>query len=70
MKLCNNIRQFRQAAGMSQSELADFCNCSRNTISSIETYQFYPTAFLAGKICLILHKSFEEVFYYVNDDEM
>lgn len=37
---------------------------SRNTISSIETRQFCPTARLALLICIALDKKFEELFYF------
>ena len=37
---------------------------SRNTISSIETGQFSPTAKLALVICIALDKQFEELFYF------
>ena len=35
---------------------------SRNTISSIETLQFYPTAKLALIICIALDKKVEDIF--------
>lgn len=37
---------------------------SRNTISSIETGQFTPSAKLALLQCLALDKKFEELFYF------
>ena len=37
---------------------------SRNTISSIETGQFNPTAKLALVLCIALDKKFEEIFYF------
>ena len=37
---------------------------SRNTISSIETGQFSPTAKLALILCIALDKKFEELFYF------
>ena len=49
---------------MSQAELAKAVGGSRNTISSIETGQFCPTAKLALVICVALDKKFEEVFYF------
>ena len=49
---------------MSQQNLADIVGVSRNTISSIETGQFNPTAKLALIICIALDKKFEEIFYF------
>ena len=60
----NRIKEFRGEMGLSQSELASAVGVSRNTISSIETGQYSPTAKLAYSLCLVLNKSFEEVFYF------
>ena len=45
-------------------QLADMVGVSRNTISSIETGQFNPTAKLAPVICIAPDKKFEELFYF------
>ena len=37
---------------------------SRNTISSIETGQFNPTAKLALILCIALDRKFEDLFYF------
>ncbi len=37
---------------------------SRNTISSIETGQFSPTAKPALDLCIALDKKIEELFYF------
>ncbi len=62
--LKNNLKQARAEKGMSQSELAAAVGVSRNTISSIETGQFNPTAKLALILCIALDKKFEELFYF------
>lgn len=62
--LMNNLKQARAEKGMSQSELAKLVGVSRNTISSIETGQFNPTAKLALILCIALDKKFEELFYF------
>ena len=49
---------------ISQQALADMVGVSRNTISSIETGQFNPTAKLALVLCIALDKKFEELFYF------
>lgn len=61
--LKNHLKEFRAAAKLSQQDLANLVGVSRNTISSIETGQFCPTAKLALVICVALNKSFEEIFY-------
>lgn len=62
--LKNSLKQARQKAGLSQTELAELVGVSRNTISSIETGQFNPTAKLALILCIALDKKFEELFYF------
>jgi len=62
--LKNRVKKLRKEQGLSQSELARVVGVSRNTISSIETGQFYPTAKLALIICIALNKKFEEVFFF------
>lgn len=63
----NRIKEERQKSGLSQGELAEIVGVSRNTISSIETGQFNPTAKLALVLCIALNKKFEELFYFENN---
>ena len=49
---------------LSQTQLAELVGVSRNTISSIETGQFNPTAKLALILCIALEQKFEDLFYF------
>lgn len=62
--LKNRLREVRKAKGYSQQKLADEVGVSRNTISSIETGQFNPTAKLALILCIALDEKFEDLFYF------
>ena len=62
--LKNRLKEYRKELNLSQDELARMVGVSRNTISSIETGQFCPTAKLALVICIALDKKFEDVFYF------
>lgn len=62
--LRNRLKEARGQAGLSQGQLAELVGVSRNTISSIETGQFSPTAKLALVICIALEKKFEDLFYF------
>ena len=61
--LKNNLKEARAEKRLSQAELAQLVGVSRNTISSIETGQFNPTARLALILCIALDKKFEDMFY-------
>ena len=62
--LKNYLKEIRIEKNLSQNALAELVGVSRNTISSIETGQFCPTAKLALILCIALDKKFEEVFYF------
>ncbi len=62
--LKNRLKEIRVEKGLSQAQLAEMVGVSRNTISSIETGQFSPTAKLALVLCIALDKKFEELFYF------
>lgn len=62
--LRNRLKEARSEKGLSQAALAELVGVSRNTISSIETGQFNPTAKLALILCVALDKKFEELFYF------
>ena len=64
LRLKNNLKEYRHKAKMTQSQLAEIVGSSKNTISSIETGQFCPTAYLAALLCAALDCKFEELFYF------
>ena len=62
--LYNRLKETRTNQNLSQAQLAQMVGVSRNTISSIETGQFNPTAKLALVLCIALDKKFEDLFYF------
>lgn len=62
--LKNRLKVARAERSLTQNELANLVGVSRQTISSIETEQFNPTAKLALLLCIALDKKFEELFYF------
>ncbi len=62
--LKNRLKDARTGQKLSQAQLAQMVGVSRNTISSIETGQFNPTAKLALLLCIALEKKFEDLFYF------
>ena len=62
--LRNRLKEYRVEKGLSQANLAEMVGVSRNTVSSIETGQFSPSAKLALILCIALDKKFEDVFFF------
>lgn len=62
--LKNRLKEVRAKQKLSQAQLAELVGVSRNTISSIETGQFNPTAKLALVLCIALDEKFEDLFYF------
>lgn len=66
--LKNKLKLARVEKDLSQEQLANLAGVSRQTISSIETGQYTPTAKLALILCRRLDKNFNEVFYLEEDN--
>ena len=64
LKLLNKVQEIRKQKGLSQEKLASMIGVSRNTISSIETVQYEPTAKIALLLCIALDLKFEDLFYF------
>ena len=64
LKLLNRLKEARKEKHWSQTDLANAARVSQNTISSIETGQYCPSAKLAKILCIVLDKTFEELFYF------
>ena len=62
--LKNRLKEARAEKNLSQAALAELVGVSRNTISSIETGQFNPTAKLALILCIALDKKTKVLFYF------
>lgn len=62
-RLANGIRVARAARDLSQTELAQAVGVSRQTISSIETGQYGPSALLALRLAAALGRRVEELFW-------
>ncbi len=65
--LKNRLRETRAGKNLSQADLAQMVGVSRNTIGSIETGQFCPTAKLALILAIALDMKFEDLFFF--DDQ-
>ncbi len=61
-KMHNTIRVERAKKRITQAELAEHLNVSRQTIHSIETGKFVPSTLLALKIAQYFNVEFSELF--------
>lgn len=64
IQLKNRLKVARAEKNLSQEQLATLAGVTRQTISSIETGQYCPTAKLALILAKVLNKRFEELFYF------
>ena len=59
----NDVRELRLAAGLSQRELGEALDVSRQTINSIEAGRYDPSLPLAIAIARHFHRTVEEIFH-------
>ena len=64
----NNIRVARAEVRMTQQQLADAADVSRQTINAIESGKFVPSTVLALKIAQIFGKRVEDIFILEDSD--
>ncbi|MEZ4926784.1 MAG: helix-turn-helix transcriptional regulator [Saprospiraceae bacterium] len=64
----NNIRVERAILQISQAELAEKVQVTRQTINAIELGKYAPSAVLAMKIARVFGKAVEEVFQLEEND--
>ena len=55
------VLELRQAAGLTQQQLADLVHVSSRTIISLEKGQYSPSLMLAYRIALVFHTTVEEL---------
>ncbi len=60
------LKAARASKDLSQQELADLCNVTRQTISAIEKGDYNPTIKLCIAICKALDKTLDELFWEEN----
>jgi len=61
--LGNNLREFRQSAGLGVTELAKLAGCDKSMISKIEHHKVVPSAKLMVRIANVLGKPVWRIFF-------
>jgi len=67
--LKNRLEELRKARGMTQEELAEALEVSRQTVGSLENGRYNPSILLAFKIARLFETTIEEVFLYEEQGE-
>jgi len=65
----NRLEEIRKAKGITQEELANALEVSRQTVGSLENGRYNPSIILAFKIARFFDVSIEEVFIYEEDEK-
>ena len=65
----NRLEEIRKAKGVTQEELANALEVSRQTVGSLENGRYNPSIILAFKIARFFEVSIEEVFIYEEDEK-
>ena len=63
----NRLEQIRKEKGITQEELADALEVSRQTVGSLENGRYNPSIILAYKIAKYFYLTIEEIFIYEED---
>ena len=66
MRIINKVKQYRKAAHMTQSQLAERSGVSRQTISDIETGKHDPTISVALLLARALGVKVDNLFKLIN----
>ncbi len=67
--LHNRVRELRARERISQSDLAERIDASRQTIALIERGDYVPSVVFALKIAKVFNESVESIFIWREDDE-
>ncbi|MDP4152526.1 MAG: helix-turn-helix transcriptional regulator [Bacillota bacterium] len=65
----NRLEEIRKKSGITQEELADILQVSRQTIGSLENGRYNPSINLAYKIAKYFKMSVEEIFIYEEETD-
>ena len=65
----NRLEELRKARGMTQEELAEALEVSRQTVGSLENGRYNPSILLAFRIARLCETTIEEVFLYEKQGE-
>lgn len=65
----NTLEHIRTMAGMTQQDLADRVDVSRQTIISLESGRYNPSILLAFRLSRLFNQPIETIFIYEEESE-
>ncbi len=68
MSLVTRIKEYRENAGMKQSELAELVGVRRETIVCLENGRYNPSLKLAMDIAKVFDVQVEDLFSFINEN--
>lgn len=67
MALTTKVKEYREKAGLKQSELAELVHARRETIVHLENGRYNPSLKLAMDIAKVFHARVEDLFVFTED---
>ena len=64
----NRLEEIRKSQGITQEELANILEVSRQTIGSLENGRYNPSIILAFKIAKFFNLTIEDIFIYEEEE--
>lgn len=69
MQVINRVREHRKKLGVTQHQMAEDLQVTRQTINAIETNKYNPSLELALKIIEYFNVPIEDIFYLEKKEE-
>lgn len=64
MALSTKLKEYREAKGLKQADLAELIGVRRETIVNLEKGKYNPSLKLAMDIAKVFHTTVEELFFF------
>ncbi len=64
MALSTKLKEYREAKGLKQADLAELVGIRRETIVNLEKGKYNPSLKLAMDIAKVFHTTVEELFFF------
>lgn len=64
MALSTKLKEYREAKGLKQADLAELVGVRRETIVNLEKGKYNPSLKLAMDIAKVFHTAVEELFFF------